>query len=782
MCFIESQVMPDEMRARAKRDQMDYVMASADQEDSGSAGATIPRRLYEELAVEMRAGDVSGQKEALRDGREEAILEAAAPALSEAVQAWRTQRDPQNPGAGDDRVLAVMGEYMDLWHGQSSLGIKVKPLLCDALEQCELSESELRLRARNDVARSLGTITAEDGAVTRQSKTKKKRGRGKRGARTVPAPPPAPRMPELDPTSRRWCLVAALLIAAAIFGVYWNTLGNEFLTFDDRKYIYENQLVTGDGGLGAIWGDLFNDKPRLHYYPLTFSTFWIEHHFVGIEPPDVDPATVMGQAAHPLYHVTQMLLHSINASLVLFTLCFLGVRVPTAIFTAAFFALHPVNVASVAWVAERKNLISALFLWTALLLYVLHRRRREGQTGYARNKQIWIYALSVAAFALALTGKAAALVLAPVIVLTDWLLDRRWSWASVGRAVPYFVLALLMTGITAKREAFIAKSWEPLEFWPRPFIAVSALAHYVEKIFLPVKQALIYPRWEVSLLNPRYWISLVLVAAAAWLIWRYRRGFGDTWLWGLGLFLISVAPVLGLKHFIWMDFAFVSDHYLYYGSPGVILMIGLMLQRWCRPVVEPADPDAVVQPKWKRGRTAVVALLALVALVACGWRVTRQNRTWRHNQALWSHTTEISPDAMIARMNLGNHYARHEQHEESLEQYLEWVRIRPDFSRGWRSCARAAWRLDRHDEVPGYYERAVQAAEAKNPNAYSIRREYADYLGSRGLLREALAQYEAVLTRSPPPDEAAQVRQDMADVQRMLDQRYAEDPPVSVVD
>ena len=99
-------------------------------------------------------------------------------------------------------------------------------------------------------------------------------------------------MPPVDPTPLRWYWLTALLIAAAVVGVYWNTLGNEFLTFDDRKYIYENELVIGEGGLGAIWGDLFNERPKLHYNPMTYSTFWIEHALVGLEPLDVDPQTV----------------------------------------------------------------------------------------------------------------------------------------------------------------------------------------------------------------------------------------------------------------------------------------------------------------------------------------------------------------------------------------------------------------------------------------------------------------------------------------------------------
>ena len=129
---------------------------------------------------------------------------------------------------------------------------------------------------------------------------------------------------------------------------------------------------------------------------MTFTTFWIEHQWVGPFPTQAEVEGAMGQPAHPLFHVTQMLLHAINACLVLFVLRILGIRFPTAVFTAAFFALHPVNVASVAWVAERKNLVSALFLWLALLLYVRHRRLADRSIAYARGKiHGWIYVLGL---------------------------------------------------------------------------------------------------------------------------------------------------------------------------------------------------------------------------------------------------------------------------------------------------------------------------------------------------------------------------------------------------
>ncbi|UCG12243.1 MAG: tetratricopeptide repeat protein [Deltaproteobacteria bacterium] len=551
--------------------------------------------------------------------------------------------------------------------------------------------------------------------------------------------------------------MAAILIAAATIGVYWNTLGNEFLTFDDRKYIYENTLVTGNGGLQAIWGDVTNDKPRLHYYPMTFTTFWIEYSLVGLEPPDADPARTVSKRAHPLYHWTQMSLHAINAGLVLFALYFLGVRYMASVFTAAFFALHPVNVASVAWMAERKSLVSGLFLWLTLLLYCFYRRRSAAVPANARGKVRWFYGATILGFTLALCSKAASLVLAPVLIVTDRVLDRRWSWASVFRCAPFFLLGLIMAGITSAREAHIAKSWEPIDVWLRPFIAVSSLVHYVGKMLLPVKQAIIYPRWAESLLEPRYWISLAIFVAAAILIRRYREWLGDHWLWGLALYLLTVAPVLGLKHFIWTQFAFVSDHYMYYGSPGILLMIGLLLERWCREKdPSPGDGRAATSTSLKQSRVVVVGVLSVLGLAACGWRTVQQNRTWHDNAALWTHTLTVSSDCFLANMNLGNHYSREGNDQRALELYRECTRIRPDFAHTWRSSARKAGRLGLVDEAIGRFKNAVAAAEAKNPWAWSIQVEYADYLSSLGRLEEALVEYETVLQKEPP--EASKIK------------------------
>jgi len=458
--------------------------------------------------------------------------------------------------------------------------------------------------------------------------------------------------PPLDstPISRYW--LAAAFIVAAVFVVYSGTWKNEFVSFDDRKYIYENPLVVGDGGLAAIWGDLANEDPRTHYYPLTFSTFWIEHALVGLGPDPRDVPESIGHPAHPLYHVTQAAFHAINAVLLLFLLRALGVAFAPSAVVAAIWAVHPVNVASVAWVAERKNLVSVCFGLLSLLGYASSRRRALAGTGSGSAP---LYVLSLALFALALTGKAAAMTLSAVIVATDRLLAGRWRRGAALRAFPFFALAALAATLVSMREAHITVSIEPVPLELRPLIAVAALVHYVATVFFPFDQAIIYPRWEESFAVPRYWGALLLAAGAAFLAWKNRSKLGDHWFWGVVLFGVTVSPVLGLKHFAWMQFAFVSDHYLYLGSAGILLAAVLSVDKWRRAREEQAGASR----SSRRGRTTVaLGILVLAVGVLFSWRTMVQGRTWQNNVTLWEHTLSVSPDADVALLNLGNHYFR----------------------------------------------------------------------------------------------------------------------------
>jgi hypothetical protein len=539
---------------------------------------------------------------------------------------------------------------------------------------------------------------------------------------------------ELEPLEqssawKRW--TAATMIIAATFLAYLNTLDNDFVTWDDDKYVRKNPLVIGDKPLSSVWNPKEIEKAKLHFYPLVFTTYWLEHQYDGLNPF--------------VYHFDQMILHALNGVVLMFAMRWLGVGFFVSVVTGAIFALHPTNVASVAWIAERKNTLSCLFYLLSMMMYLQFRR----QAG------IWRYVLAILFFLLALSAKSAVLMLAPILVLTDRVLDRRWSLASLLRCVPFFLLAAVFAGITMQHEAGLLKdSDNPVDVVLRPLIASRALAHYFEKVVAPVGLVPIYARWPESFAVPGYWVSLGMVLAGGVLLWRYRRRIDRMYFWGLAVFLLSIAPVLGLKHYNLVQFTFVADHYMYFGSQGLFLIVALLLDRMRRAPapgatdVETKDRGAalVVSP----GRNAGVLVFVFAALGACGYLTAQHNENYKDGVAFWEYTLVHNPDCMPANLNLGNHYVRQKDDARAMPYYREAARLLPTFVRIRRTTAGCARRLDLQDEAVRYYEEAVECARPKGRNLTTeVQMDLAYYLRSIGRRDEALVHYQEVLTRHP---------------------------------
>jgi len=515
------------------------------------------------------------------------------------------------------------------------------------------------------------------------------------------------------------CLVA-LVIACTSAAAYWNSLDCGLVNWDDKPYILENKLVTGDGGLRAIWLDAFQKNPTMQYYPLVWTTYWFEHR-VSKNPPH-------------LMHATQLVLHAATAVAVWFTLLALGAPAIAAAVAALLFALHPTNVASVTWLAERKNTLSGLFFWLALLAYIQYRRTNAN----------WRYAASLASFLLALFAKTACLVLVPILILTDRVLAGRWQPKSLLRAAPYALLSLIMGSITARAEAANAKSGQPIDLLLRPFVAAAALVHYIWKSIWPANLVGIYPRWPESLAAPRYWISAAILVVAAALLIRFRKSLTPLALWGLGVFIIAHALTLGLIHFNYLQYSFVADHYMYLPSVGLFLIVGLLLDRAMR-----------VNGVLTKSRVLLVGVPAVAVLLALGALTIRQNRTWTNPETYWTNTLAANPDCFAGQFNLGNYFFANGRLDEALPRYLESVRIQPNMILTNRSVARTCKAMGRVDEATAYYTAAVEAQRRKEPTGVSTRVEFADYLRSLGRYPEALQEYEMVLSIRPNHPEAA---------------------------
>ena len=284
---------------------------------------------------------------------------------------------------------------------------------------------------------------------------------------------------ELRFMNRRWrALIAKAGLIVLITGVaYLPALRGGFV-FDDDTLITDNQLVKASDGLPRFW--LTTDASE--YYPLTWSLWWLEWRLWGNSPAG--------------YHVVNVLLHAVNAVLVWIILQRL--KIPAAWLAAAVFAIHPVNVATVAWISEQKNTLSMLFYALAILLYL-----RFDEAGRWR----W-YALSLGAFMLALLSKNAVVVLSVVLLGCVWWRHSRVRWKDIRDSVPFFVLSLIfgIVNIWFEYDRVLQGSsgFKTGDFLSRLLAAGWVPWFYLYKAFLPFDLTLIYPKWDI---NATRWMS-----------------------------------------------------------------------------------------------------------------------------------------------------------------------------------------------------------------------------------------------------------------------------------
>ena len=480
--------------------------------------------------------------------------------------------------------------------------------------------------------------------------------------------------------------------------------------------------MIGDGGLKAIWTDILRDDPVKIYYPLVWTSYWIEYKFFE------------GDAAG--YHLVQMVLHAMASVAVFLAVAALGAPLIAAAATGLLFAVHPINVASVAWLAERKNTLSAVFFWLALFAYV-HYRRRGG---------VWRYVAALVAFQLSLFAKTACVVLAPILLVTDRVLDGRLTFRSVVRTAPFFLVALAMGLITTGAEAENRKSGEPVDWTLRPLIASASVVHYIVKTVVPVDLVPVYSRWRETFSLPRFWISLGAIVACVVLLWRFRTRIPTLAWWGLAAFVLALGPVLGFIQFNFLQFSFVSDHFVYFAMPGILLVAGMALERIAGMA---AIEDGAGKATETGQRRPAVWIVLFSVVVVFGWLTVRQNRVWTDPVSFWTYTLEHNPECSAGTFNLGNYYYERQEYSNALEYYARTAALAPDYIIYQRACARASRQLGRNEDAIAYYHRAIENHTRKNSRGIGDRMEFAGYLLSLGRADEALGEYEQVLALRP---------------------------------
>jgi tetratricopeptide (TPR) repeat protein len=405
-------------------------------------------------------------------------------------------------------------------------------------------------------------------------------------------------------------LLAAVIVLVTL-AFYLPAVDAGFV-WDDEHFLTANPLVKAGDGLRRFW---FTTEAE-DYFPLTSTSLWLEWRLWDKHPTG--------------YHVVNMLLHAASAVLVWRVLKRLNV--PGAWLAGLIFGVHPVNAASVAWIAERKNALALPLYLLSLLLYLWFEN-----SGRARA-----YVGSLALFLLALLSKTSVVML-PLVLLgcAGWQRSRVTRKDAL-RALPFFALAGALAAVELwfhSHHVLTHVAARPEGFFSRAAAAGWAVCFYLYKAVLPWNLAMVYPRWNVDPRAVTAWLpDLVLLAGLA-LAWRYRRSWGRPLLFAAGYFIVSLLPVLGFADISFMKYSRVADPWQYVAIIGVIALgAAAGVRAWER--LSPTPQKQVI-----------IGLVILIG--ALGVLTWRRCDVFENDKTLWRDALQKNPRCYVAQVNYG---------------------------------------------------------------------------------------------------------------------------------
>jgi tetratricopeptide (TPR) repeat protein len=532
-------------------------------------------------------------------------------------------------------------------------------------------------------------------------------------------------------TTLRTVLGVCCLLALAVAVVFGQTVQHEFVNFDDDAYIYNNPHVAhGLTGESVAWS--FTSLHASNWHPLTWLSHTLDCQLYGTQHPG-------------LHHLTNVLLHAAVAIALFLVLWQMTGSLWPSAFVAAVFAVHPLRVESVAWVSERKDLLSGLFFMLTLGAY-LH---------YVRHPFSWgRYLLVIAMFALGLMAKPMLVTLPFVLLLLDyWPLGRfsrcggadilvcRENRRNSGRqeCLPHLIVEklplLLLAGASCVvTSAAQQKALVPVDIVPISSRIANALVSYVAYIgqfFCPTGLALFYPYPGGGV--PIWMAATALavlagVSVAALLAWRRLPYLFVGWFWYLGM----LVPVIGV---VQVGSQAMADRYTYLPQIGLCIAV-----TWGAAAVGRTFLSAGKNAGYRRWAGGVASAAILAALMACAWR---QTSFWRNNETAWSRALACTSHNVFAYNNLGASLA--EKHDADARYESLGAALAAAGRSNEAAVAYSKAELSPYLAAIGHYRRALASA----PGSCIIHSNLANALAATGRAEEAIAEYRKALRIDP---------------------------------
>jgi Flp pilus assembly protein TadD len=534
--------------------------------------------------------------------------------------------------------------------------------------------------------------------------------------------------PKPDPKVR-W--IAATLFVATLL-LFARAIGHEFVNYDDPDYVTANTHVRAGLSLDTVrWA--FTSGEASNWHPITWLSHLLDSSLFGQNPRG--------------HHATSVLWHALNAGLAFLALRRLTGALWTSAFCAALFAWHPLRVESVAWVSERKDVLSGFFFFAVLWLYAAYVERRRAGGGWLA----W-YSLTLLAFALGLMAKPMLVTLPCVLLLLDvWPLRRVTFGAADGskpaaaataksspamaslprqlqeillEKLPFFALVVASAVVTYRVQQAGGSVTAALDLGSRLGNAVISVVRYLGKFVLPVDLAVLYPHpgtWPARQVGAALVVLVLVTAVIAWQ-WRCRPWLAIGWCWFLGM----LVPVVGI---VQVGLQAMADRYTYLTLLGVQVAALWTLR------------EGIATSAARR----VWAAAGIVVLGACAVRTWQQIGVWRDSFTLFDHAIAVTAKNYVAHDNRGLHLYRAGRVDEAMADYRAALAINPTYMNANNNLGHALAELGRPAEALPYYRVAQQV----QPGNLEVRNNLANALSDLNQIHEAMTHYDYVLARQP---------------------------------
>jgi tetratricopeptide (TPR) repeat protein len=543
--------------------------------------------------------------------------------------------------------------------------------------------------------------------------------------------PPAPARPPI--------VLPALALFALTLLAYSPAIPGQYI-WDDDDYVHANPNLRHDAGLADIW---LHPTHNPQYYPLVFTTFWLEWRIWGDHPAG--------------YRIVNILLHA--GSAVLLWRLLRKLEVPGAYLAAAIFAVHPVMVESVAWITERKNVLSLFFYLAAMHAYLRfadglqwHIAAVERAQPDNRKSQIFLYALSILCFIAALFSKTVTATLPAAILLVLWWKRGRIDWHHAALLSPFITLGFFAGVGTGYLERYHVGAQGPEWSWSlidRILIASRAVWFYAVKLLAPMNQSFIYPKWTINPHQWWQWLFPLALLITLGLLFALRHRIGKGALVAVLFFIGTLFPALGFFNVFPMRYSFVADHFQYHASIALIALFAaastFFITRYARWLASSRNQQLT-------GAALVIVLATLTFLRA---------RTFGSPERLWTDTLAKNPNSWMAWTNIAHLAASRNDHNTAAEAYRKAHALAPHI-------VDTRYNLALLQASEGDTAKAIAQLEQivnEEPRHANARQQLARLLRTQGNPAAAIPHLESALRLQPTNDE---FRRDLANTCRDL--------------